>query len=145
MRAAIALLLAVLSWSASAQTAKDQNLQQVISKLRACVQTNAHSAQMAVLQDTDDILDFFFKECGPPLSDLDPAKVGAIPPGIFRRAVGEEWRALGGACQEGCKKTCGSLNTLFAAVCLDARKHVTLVPLDRADCVRVCVTNRRPL
>ena len=145
MRTAIALLLATLSWSASAQTAQDQNLQQVISALRTCVQTNAPSAQTAGVQDTEDVFDFFFKKCGPALSDLDPAKVGAIPPGIFRRAVGEEWRAFVGVCENGCKKTCGSLNTLFATVCMDARKHVTLVPLDRPDCVKVCVSNRRSL
>jgi hypothetical protein len=145
MRVAIALLLVMLCWSAEAQTAQDQNLQQVISKLRACVQTNASSARMAGLKDTDDTFDFFFEKCGPPVSELDPTRVGAIPPGIFRRAVGEEWRAFTGACENGCKKTCGSLNTLFAAVCLDARKQVTVVPLDRADCVSVCVSNRRSL
>jgi hypothetical protein len=145
MRAALALVLAAFSLSASAQTAQDQNLQQVISKLRACVQTHASSARMAGMKDTDDIFDFFFKKCGPPVSDLDPARVGAIPPGTFRRAIGEEWRAFTGVCENGCKKSCGSLNTLFAAICLDARKQVTVVPLDRMDCVSVCVVDRRSL
>jgi hypothetical protein len=104
MRTAVALLLATLSCSASAQTAQDQNLQQVISKLRTCVQTNAPSAQMTGVQETEDIFNFFLKKCGPPPSDLEPAKIGAIPPGIFRRAVGEERRAFVGVCENGCKK-----------------------------------------
>jgi len=117
-RTAIALFLATLTLSASAQTPQDQNLQQVISKLRACVQTNAPSAQAAGVQDTDDVSDFFLGICGPPLSDLDPAQVGAVPPGIFRRAVAEQWHAFIGVCEPGCRITCGSLNTIFAAICV---------------------------
>jgi hypothetical protein len=48
-----------------------------------CVQTHASSACMAGMKDTDDIFDFFFKKCGPPVSDLDPARVGAIRRGFF--------------------------------------------------------------
>jgi hypothetical protein len=56
------------------------------------------------VQETEDIFNFFLKKCGPPPSDLEPAKIGAIPPGIFRRAVGEERRAFVGVCENGCKK-----------------------------------------
>jgi hypothetical protein len=58
---------------------------------------------MAGLKDTDDIFDFFFKKCGPPVSDLEPARVGAIPPGTFRRAIGEEWRAFTGVAKMGAR------------------------------------------
>lgn len=46
------------------------------------------------------------------------------------------------ACAVGCKIACGTLNTQFAAICIDARKHVTIVPLDRPECIKVCVYDR---
>jgi hypothetical protein len=99
------LLLAVLPGSASAQTAPNEKLQQVISKLRSCVRTYAPAAQAAGMQNTGDAINFFLKICInlPPgfadagaalpgaLSSSDLADVGAVPPGIFRRVAGEEW------------------------------------------------------
>jgi hypothetical protein len=90
MRAAIALLFAILPWSVSAQAEQDQNLPQAISKLRACVQTNAPSAQASGVHNTDDVSDFFFRKCGPSTSEFDTAK--GVPPGIFRRTLLDEWR-----------------------------------------------------
>ena len=91
----------------SAQTAaQSENLLQVISKLKTCVRTYA-PAQAARAQSTSDAINFFIKKCTPPLGDLtnagaapagpgmlslsDLANVGAIPPGMFRRVIGEEW------------------------------------------------------
>ncbi len=89
-----ALFLVIVTEAASAQAQQDQGLGQVISKLKECVRTNAHSARAAGMQTTADASDFFFRVCGPPLSDLAQAKIGAVPPGIFRRVVDEEWRAF---------------------------------------------------
>jgi hypothetical protein len=93
MRAlASALLLAVVAASAAARAEQDQSLGQVISRLRACVQTNAPSARAIGMQTTADASNFFLGVCGPPPNDL--GQIGAVPPGIFRRVVGEEWRAF---------------------------------------------------
>ena len=94
LRAAITLLLATVSWSVLAQTAQDENLRQVVSRLRSCVRTNAPSAQAAGVQNTSDAVNFLIKTCSPPLSELDPTNIGAVPPGMFRRAIGEEWSAF---------------------------------------------------
>jgi hypothetical protein len=111
LRTAITLLLVSVPWSVSAQTAaQNENLQQVISKLKTCVRTYAPDAQTVGVEKTDDAINFFIKTCIPPLghlanagaaplrpgmlslSDLD--NVGAVPPGLFRRVVGEEWAAF---------------------------------------------------
>jgi hypothetical protein len=91
LRIVIALLLVTVPWSVSAQTTQSENLRQVISRLRTCVRTYAPAAQAAGLQMTGDAFKFFTDKCGPPLSDLAPTNVGAVPPGILRRAISEEW------------------------------------------------------
>ena len=45
---------------------------------------------------TGDAFKFFTDKCDPPLSDLAPTDVGAVPPGIFRLAISEEWVAFVG-------------------------------------------------
>jgi hypothetical protein len=101
----VILLLAALPGSASAQTAPNEKLQQVISKLRSCVRTYAPAAQTAGAENFGDAINFFLKICInlPPgfadagaalpgtLSSSDLADVGAVPPGIFRRITREEW------------------------------------------------------
>jgi hypothetical protein len=101
----VILLFAALPGSARAQTAPNEKLEQVISKLRSCVRTYAPAAQAAGVQNTGDATNFFLKTCitlppgfagaGVPLpgalSSDDLADVGAVPPGIFRRVTGEEW------------------------------------------------------
>jgi hypothetical protein len=111
LRIGIALLLATAPWSVSAQTAQNENLKEVISRLSACVRTYAPAARAAGMQNTGDAINFFIETCTPPLtvdslinagaapplprpgmlSLNDFANVGAIPPGVFRRAIGEEW------------------------------------------------------
>jgi hypothetical protein len=110
MRIAIALLLATVPWSVSAQTGKDEKLNEVIAKLRACVRTYAPAAQAAGTQSTRNAINFLMEACLPPLrvSDLtnpgtipspppgalslsDLANVGAIYPGLFRHVISEEW------------------------------------------------------
>jgi hypothetical protein len=108
LRTAIALLLATVPWSVSAQTAaQNEKLAQVIAKLKTCVGIYAPTAQAAGMQKTSDAINFFIEICTPPidvlgnggaasarpgaLSRSDFANVGAIPPGIFRRVTGEEW------------------------------------------------------
>jgi hypothetical protein len=68
LRTAIALLLATVPWSVSAQTAvQNENLRQVISKLETCVRTYSPAAQAAGIQKTSDAIDFFIKTCAPAL------------------------------------------------------------------------------
>ena len=95
----------------SAQTAaQNENLLQVISKLKTCVRTYAPAAQAAGVQKTSDAINFFIKTCTPPVGVLanagaapagpvmlslsDLANVGAMPPGIVRRVIGEEWASF---------------------------------------------------
>jgi hypothetical protein len=104
----VIFLLAALPGSAGAQTVPNEKLQQVISKLRSCVRTHAPAAQAAGVRNSGDASNFFLKICItlPPgfadagealpgaLSSSDLADVGAVPPGIFRRVVGEEWTSF---------------------------------------------------
>jgi hypothetical protein len=112
LRTAITLLLATVPWSMSAQTAApNENLLQLLSKLKTCVRANAPAAQTAGMENTNEAINFFIETCTPPLSALtnpgaappprpgmlsqsDFANVGAVPPGIFRRVIGEEWASF---------------------------------------------------
>ena len=94
MRTAIALVLAMVPCSVSAQAPQNEQLRQVISNLKACVRTHAPEAQSVGVAKTDDPINYFIRVCSPPIADLDPARVGAIPPGIFRVAIREEWNAI---------------------------------------------------
>jgi hypothetical protein len=114
LRTAITLLLATVPWSVPAQTAApNENLLQLLSKLKTCVRENAPAAQTAGMQNTNDAIKFFIETCTPPLSvsaltnpgaappsrpgmlsQSDFANVGAVPPGIFRRVIGEEWASF---------------------------------------------------
>ena len=101
LRIAIALLLATVPWSVRAQTTQSENLRQFVSELKACVRAHAPAAQAAGVQTTSDAVDFFIKACIPPvrLSDLVSANaasadLGAVPPGMFRHVIGDEWAAL---------------------------------------------------
>jgi len=94
LRTAIALLLATVPLSVSAQTGQNEKLRQVVSNLKACVRGYAATAQAAGVQTTGDAVDFFIKTCGPSLSDLAPENVGAIPPGMLRIAIRDEWAAF---------------------------------------------------
>jgi hypothetical protein len=46
-------------------------------------------------------------------------------------------------CAVGCRIACGTLNTQFAAICIDRRKDITIVPLDRPECIKVCLSDVR--
>ena len=107
LRIAIVFLLATVPWSVSAETSENEKLNEVLAKLRACVRTYAPAART---QNARNPLNFLIETCSPPLraSDLtspgaspdakpgalspnDLAGVGAIPPGLFRHVVSEEW------------------------------------------------------
>jgi hypothetical protein len=96
MRIAITLLLAIVPWSASAQKGQTDNLDEIIAKLRACVRTHAAEAQAAAAKGVGDTVDYFVRVCSPPIIELDPAKVGAVPPGIFRVTITKEWATITG-------------------------------------------------
>jgi hypothetical protein len=62
------------------------------------------------MQNTSDAVNFFAETCTPALTFLNPgvspplrpgmlsqsdfANLGGVPPGIFRRVIGEEWAAF---------------------------------------------------
>ena len=108
MRTAIAPLLAILLWPVLAQTAQNENLNEEISKLRACARAHAPEAQAAGVRTPDEAANFFIKVCVPVVglilmgSDVDQKKrldddlkeVGALPPGMIRIVFREEWVAL---------------------------------------------------
>ena len=110
LRIPVALLLATASWSVSAQTSGNEKLDEVIAKLRACIRMYAPAARAAGTQNAPDAINFLIETCIPPvrvsdltdpgatpspqpgaLSPSDLANVGAIPPGLFRRVVNEDW------------------------------------------------------
>jgi hypothetical protein len=105
MKTLVTLVLATVSCSASAQPAvHDDQLRQLIAKLKHCVQTYAPAAQAAGIEKTGEIVDFFIKTCSPSL-DLPASAttrpgalslrdfdiIGGMPPGVLRRAVSDEW------------------------------------------------------
>lgn len=96
MRIAITLLLAIVPWSASAQIGQHEKLDEVIAGIRACVRAHAPEAQAAAAKGVSDTVDYLMRVCSPPITDLDPAKVGAVPPGILRVAIAEEWNTITG-------------------------------------------------
>jgi hypothetical protein len=96
MRIAITLLLAIVPWSASAQIGQHEKLDEIIAGLRACVRTHAPEAQATAAKGIGNTVDYLIKVCSPPITDLDPAKVGAVPPGLFRVAITEEWNTIAG-------------------------------------------------
>ena len=88
------VLLSFIPWSVSAQTVQDDRLRQVVADLKACVRTQAPTARTSGVQTSDDAINFLFKACAPPLSDLAPEKVGVIPPGLLRIAIRDEWNTF---------------------------------------------------
>jgi hypothetical protein len=112
LKAAIAMALAIVPWSVSAQTAaQKQNLDEYISNLRTCAQAHASEAQAAGVRTPDEAAKYFAKVCisaipvlglflpGP---DVDGQKkstgelkdMGAPQPGIVRAVFREEWAAF---------------------------------------------------
>ncbi|MET4425689.1 hypothetical protein [Bradyrhizobium sp. RT3a] len=96
MRIVITLLLAIVPWSAWAQIGQNEKLGEIIAKLKACVRTHAPEVQAPAAKGSGNAVDYFIKVCSPPITDLDPANVGAVPPGIFRVTITEEWDAIAG-------------------------------------------------
>ncbi|MCS3931216.1 hypothetical protein M2175_006247 [Bradyrhizobium elkanii] len=94
MRIAITLLLAIVTWPASAQIGQNGKLGEIIAKLRACVRTHAPEVQAPAAKGISNAVDYFSEVCSPPITDLDPAKVGAVPPGLFRITITEEWNTI---------------------------------------------------
>ena len=96
MRIAITLLLAIVTSSASAQMDQSEKLRETIAKLKACVRTHAPEVQAPAAKGIGNAVDYFSEVCSPPITDLDPAKVGAVPPGIFRATIKQEWSTIAG-------------------------------------------------
>jgi hypothetical protein len=96
MRIAVTLLLAIVPWSASAEIGQNEKLREIITDLKACVRTHAPEVQEPADKVSGNAVDYFIKVCGPPLGDLDPAKVGAAPPGVLRVTITEEWNTIEG-------------------------------------------------
>jgi hypothetical protein len=109
LRTSIVMLLATVAWSVSAQTAaRNENLNEEISKLRACARAHAPEAQAAGVRTPNEAANYFFKACIPVLGlilmgsdadqkkrlDDDPKEGGALTPGKIRIAFREEWAAF---------------------------------------------------
>jgi hypothetical protein len=58
------------------------------------------------------------------------------------KSSAEADKSIAEACAVGCRIACGTLNTQFASICIDARKHITVAPLDRPECIKVCVSDK---
>ncbi|MGJ4923971.1 hypothetical protein ACQR0Y_25165 [Bradyrhizobium oligotrophicum] len=98
LRTAIASLLVTAALLVSAR-AENDNLRQVVSNLKACVRTYAPTVKAAGFRTADDAVNLFIERCGPRASFLAPENVGAIPPGLLRDAVRDEWSAFIGDAQ----------------------------------------------
>ena len=94
MKLAVALLLAMVPRLTLAQTGQDERRDELLAKLRACVRLHATEAQAAAVRGIGDPITYFARVCSPALDDVDLAKVGALPPGIFRITVTKEWNAI---------------------------------------------------
>ena len=100
-RNAITLLLLITPSLALAQsTGSREGLQHVIFNLRSCVRAHAPTAQAAGVRTKNEAVEFLLQKCDAAL-ESDFAKLGAgaltpVPPGIFRRAVQDEWAAFEG-------------------------------------------------
>lgn len=90
LKAAITLLFAFVPLLASAQTAQNEQLRQVISNLKSCVRTHAAEAQAAGVRASS-AADYFARMCAP---SADVESVGATPLGLFRTTINAEWDAF---------------------------------------------------
>lgn len=93
MSAAIVPLLLTLPFAASAET--PQGEQSSVSRLRTCVRSHARDAQAAGVRTPDDAASYFVKVCLPLfgmfLESNNTAKEEALPPGIYRNVIRQEW------------------------------------------------------
>jgi hypothetical protein len=95
-KSAVIALPAVVPWLAWAQPSINfEKLQPAISKLRTCVRSNAPAAQIAGIQTTNEAVVFLIERCDDViLSDLAGLGSVAVPPGLFRFVVRDEWTAF---------------------------------------------------
>ena len=99
MKAAIAMALAIVPWSVSAQTAaQKQNLDEYIANLRTCAQAHASEARAAGVRTPDEAAKYLSKVCIPVFGlfllgpDVDGQKkstdefkdMGTVRPGMLR-------------------------------------------------------------
>jgi hypothetical protein len=98
---AILVLLPMLPFSVFAQTPQAEK--PYASQFRACVRAHAADAQAAGVRTEDDAKNYSIKVCAPLFgmflgsNDASPPspnipKDEAVPPGLFRVIVREEWR-----------------------------------------------------
>jgi hypothetical protein len=92
--------LAFVTEPASAQAGQNERLGEIIAKLRACVRAHAPEVQEPAAKGIGNAIDYFIEVCSPPITSLDPAQVGAVPPGIFRITITEEWNTITGEKQK---------------------------------------------
>lgn len=94
MRITLSIMLLMLPFSVSAQT--PQGEQPSVSRFRVCVRSHASDARAAGVRTLDDAANYFIKVCLPLfgifLGPNDALKEEALPPGIYRSVLREEWR-----------------------------------------------------
>jgi hypothetical protein len=86
------------------QAHDDGPLQQLLSGLRACVRSHAAGVYALDIRATRDAEELLLNRCGKTvlndlfgsivLNERATSKVPAVPPGIFRATVREEWAAF---------------------------------------------------
>jgi hypothetical protein len=86
------------------QAHDDEPLQQLLSGLRACVRSHAAGAYALGVRATRDAEEHLLNRCGKTVlndlfgsiavNDRAISRVSAVPPGIFRVIVREEWAAF---------------------------------------------------
>ena len=98
--AAVFLLTAGASFGQQADD--DAALQQFLSDLRACARSNAAEIDALGIRATRDAEEILLKRCNPlndlfasiKLNERPTAKLPAMPPGISRQTMREEWVAF---------------------------------------------------
>ncbi|MBR0757810.1 hypothetical protein JQ604_37000 [Bradyrhizobium jicamae] len=89
---AIGLFVAATSWSANAQSDGRDKIETIVSDLRACARTNAESAKAAGIAAANDAFAHLYSRCQSMIEDdLKRLAPVAIPPGLFRIVLRDEW------------------------------------------------------
>lgn len=102
---AVAAAFSLTAGPSFGQQANDDGaLQQHVSDLRTCVRSHAAEVYALGIRATRDAEELFLNRCGKTtlndlfasikLNELATSKLPAVPPGIFRMAVREEWAAF---------------------------------------------------
>ena len=93
MRAAVLVLLLALPFSVTAQTPQAE--QSSVSRFRDCVRSHAADAKAAGVRTAGEAANYAMKMCAPLFGVFlglpTTSEEEALPPGIYRQIIREEW------------------------------------------------------